>query len=83
VGGADEAASSSLVIRRAQRKDVPAIIRMLADDRLGSQRERYAEPLPEVYWRAFEQIDADPMQELVVVEDRGRIAGTLQLTFLP
>ena len=72
-----------LTIRRATRGDVPAIVRLLADDPLGQRRERYEEPLPEGYYAAFEAIDNDPHNELVVVEARGEVVGTLQLTLLP
>jgi hypothetical protein len=34
------AAISSILVRRARRDDVDAIVRMLADDPLGSARER-------------------------------------------
>ena len=70
-------------IRRARRDDVTEIVRMLADDFLGSQREKYEEPLPESYYNAFEEIDGDKNNELVVVEHEGKIIGTLQLTFIP
>lgn len=72
-----------LTIRRAARADVPAIVRLLADDPLGSQRERFADPLPASYYAAFAEIDADPRNELVVAEQGGEVIGTLQLTFLP
>jgi GNAT superfamily N-acetyltransferase len=57
---------------------------MLADDELGSQRERYAEadPLPETYYSAFEQIEHDPKHELIVAEKDGEVIGTLHLMFL-
>lgn len=74
---------TQLVIRRAARADVPAIVRMLADDPLGQQRERYENPLPPAYYDAFEAIDRDPRHELVVVEYEGELIGTLHLTFLP
>jgi GNAT superfamily N-acetyltransferase len=69
--------------RLAKRADVPSIVRMLADDELGSQRERYEDPLPEVYFSAFEQIESDPNHELIVVEQDGEVIGTLHLMFLP
>jgi GNAT superfamily N-acetyltransferase len=34
-------------------------------------------------WRAFEAIDADPRNELIVADDRGTVVGTCQLTFTP
>ncbi|GAB4568404.1 MAG: GNAT family N-acetyltransferase [Haliangiales bacterium] len=75
--------SDKLVIRRATRADLEAIVRLLADDPLGSARERYQRPLPESYLQAFDAIDRDPQQELVVVDDAGEVVGTLQLTIIP
>jgi len=73
----------NITFRLAQRSDVSSIVRMLADDELGSQREKYAEPLPESYYVAFEQIAHDPNHELIVAELDGEVIGTLQLMFLP
>lgn len=69
--------------RLARRLDLPSIVRLLADDELGGQRERYEEPLPESYFAAFEQIDNDPNHELIVAERHGEVIGTLHLMFLP
>lgn len=75
--------TDSLTFRLATRADVPEIVRMLADDELGRQRERYEDPLPECYYAAFEQIDGNLYFELVVAEMDGRVVGTLQLIFIP
>ena len=72
-----------VTFRRATRADLSAIVRMLADDELGSQRERIEDPLPEPYYLAFEQISKDPNHELIVAERDGEVIGTLQLMFLP
>ena len=69
--------------RRAAREDVPDIVRMLADDPLGGTRESYVSPLPDAYYATFEAIGVDPNNELIVVELDGRVAGVLQLTYLP
>jgi GNAT superfamily N-acetyltransferase len=69
--------------RLAKRADLPSIVRMLADDDLGSQRERYEDPLPEAYYSAFEQLESDPNHELIVAEHNGEVIGTLHLMFLP
>lgn len=70
-------------LRLATRDDVPAIVAMLADDPLGAQRERNEDPVPPSYVEAFEAIDADANQHLVVAESQGRVIGVLQLTFTP
>jgi ribosomal protein S18 acetylase RimI-like enzyme len=78
------AATSSITIRRACRDDVPTIVAMLADDRLGSARERLEDPLPLSYYRAFEVVDRDPkLQLMVAVDDEGAVVGCLQLCILP
>lgn len=69
--------------RRAVRDDVPAIVHLLADDPLGAMREADVDPLPSSYYAAFEAIDQDPNQELVVAVANGRVIGVLQLTFIP
>lgn len=72
-----------MIFRLAAKRDLPAIVALLADDMLGARRERYATPLPDVYYRAFEAIEADANHELLVAELDGDIVGTLQLSFLP
>lgn len=69
--------------RLAKRADLPSIVQLLADDELGSQRERYEEPLSDSYYLAFDQIDQDPNHDLIVVEREGEVIGTLHLMFLP
>jgi GNAT superfamily N-acetyltransferase len=72
---------NDLVIRRAGTADVAAIVAMLADDHLGATRESPDDLTP--YLRAFEQLDADPNQVLVVAERNDEVIGTLQLTIVP
>jgi ribosomal protein S18 acetylase RimI-like enzyme len=67
-------------IRAATQDDVPAIVAMLADDHLGAHREQPGDP---AYLAAFERLDADPHQLLVVADEGGEPVGTLQLTFVP
>ena len=69
--------------RPAHVDDLPKIVLMLADDFLGHQRERFEDPLPECYVKAFREIEEDPNNELIVAELDGEIVGTLQLTFTP
>ena len=40
-------------------------------------------PLAKSYYDAFDQIDADPNNELIVAECDGKVVGVLQLTFIP
>lgn len=72
-----------MTLREATEEDLPDIIKMLADDKLGRTRERYRDPLPKEYYEAFGNIKKDPNQELIVVEDeKSGIIGTLQLSFI-
>jgi len=70
-------------IRRAMGDDLPAIVHLLADDPLGATREADVVPLPSSYQAAFEAIDRDPNQELVVAVADQHVIGVLQLTFIP
>ena len=73
----------TLNFRKAKKEDVPYIVAMLANDKLGKLREDYREPLPDKYYRAFDAIDRDKNQALTVVEDESNvIIGCLQLTFM-
>ena len=72
-----------LMFRNAERTDLPILIGLLADDALGSTREAQLDPLPPAYMAAFEEIERDPSNELVVVEEAGTIAGMPQLTYIP
>ena len=72
-----------MIFRKAKNIDVVAIVSMLADDELGKTREDFQDPLPEVYYQAFEKINNDSNQELIVVENgEDEIIGTMQLTFI-
>ena len=75
--------SGKAVIRPARREDLPAIVRMLADDPLGQAREDTREPIAAFYTDAFAAMEADPNNELVVMEREGAVVGCLQLTFIP
>jgi GNAT superfamily N-acetyltransferase len=83
VGDDRQVKAAALAFRRARRGDLPAIVHLLADDPLGAQREADVSPLPASYGAAFDAIDADPNQELVVAESGGAVVGVLQLTFIP
>ena len=78
------AAISSITMRHARRDDVGAIVAMLADDPLGSARERLEDPPPASYFRAFEALERASHIQLVVAEDEdGAVIGCLQLCVLP
>ena len=69
--------------RKANRADVYEIVKMIANDKLGKLRENFKDPLPEMYYSAFDKITKDDNQELIVLEDtNGEVIGTLQLSFI-
>jgi GNAT superfamily N-acetyltransferase len=69
------------IFRDARREDVPVIVALLADDAIGAERETAADD--DAYLTAFAQLEADPRNRLIVAEEDGQIAGTLQLTLVP
>ena len=75
--------TDQMTIRRATEADLPAIVRLLANDPLGKTRERYAEPLPEAYLKAFAAVQAQAGNAVLVAEAGGQVIGCLQLTFIP
>jgi ribosomal protein S18 acetylase RimI-like enzyme len=77
-------AVSHVKIRPARSSDIRAIVAMLADDALGSKRERIEHPLPPAYFQAFERVERDPNIQLMVAEgEGGEVVGCLQLCILP
>jgi ribosomal protein S18 acetylase RimI-like enzyme len=76
--------TATITLRPARRDDVANIVAMLADDALGSGRERIEDPLPQSYFDAFARVAADANIQLMVAEDRdGSVVGCLQLCILP
>ena len=72
----------AVVVRLARREDVAAIVRLLADDALGASRERVEDPVAPAYLRAFDDMAAQPGNQLLVAEYDGGVIGCLQLTIL-
>jgi GNAT superfamily N-acetyltransferase len=73
------------MFRSAGRSDVPAILELLADDDISRARGFGVVPeeVDAATWAAFDAIDADPGNELIVAEQNGEIVATCQLTFTP
>ncbi len=74
--------AAAMIVRAARRDEVPAIVRMLADDTLGQSRERLEAPLPQAYYDAYEAMAHNPDNRLMVAEVDGEIVGCLQLVFI-
>lgn len=77
--------SSNLTHRRAIVDDLPHIVKLLAEDELGKTREFLSntQELDQRYGDAFERINRDPNQYLMVVEEGDQIIGTCHLTLMP
>jgi len=71
------------LFRHAVARDLPRLVSMLADDDLGAQREDSSQPLNPRYRTAFNAIDRDPNNALIVAELEQSIVGMLQLTYIP
>ncbi|WP_334121355.1 GNAT family N-acetyltransferase [Glutamicibacter sp.] len=68
-------------VQRAERSDVPAIVALLTDDKLGATREG-SELV--TYERAFDKISRDSSNYLAVVRDeQDTVIGTMQLSIIP
>ena len=73
-----------MIIRDARREDVPWIVALLADDVLGAAREANLGDIDDAYWTAFDQVQADPRNRVIVAEaDDTSIVATLQVTLIP
>lgn len=75
---------ATVALRRALVDDIPAIVSLLAADRLGASRDGlFADEDLSPYVQAFKLIDADPAHLLVVASDGEKVLATMQLSFLP
>ncbi len=74
---------SGIEFRLAQRDDLLAIVALLADDPLGATRENSSQVIDEPYLRAFDAIQSDERNELIVGDDAGTVVAVLQLTYIP
>ena len=61
--------NTDLIFRKAKEGDIPNIVKLLADDELGSKREDSKVPLPKSYYDAFRNIIQDKNQELIILEN--------------
>lgn len=72
--------TSRVIFRAATIEDVPLVLALLADDVFsGAHQGEYGE----AHRAAFEAIEADPGNELIVAELDGEVVGTMQLTYIP
>jgi ribosomal protein S18 acetylase RimI-like enzyme len=68
-----------IAFRNATQDDVPEVVALLTDDALGATREGSG---MEAYLAAFERMQAEGGNHLIVGEMEGRIVATYQITFI-
>lgn len=74
----------NVVLRQARREDVPALVALIAADQLGESRDGVRSDADlAAYEAAFQAIDADAGEILLVADVDAAVVGTLQLSFLP
>jgi len=75
--------SEPVAFRSAYKDDLPAIVHMLADDELAQSRESTSDKAADIYSAAFEAIDRDDHNHLIVGLVDNKVIAVLQLTFIP
>ncbi|MCR9193831.1 MAG: GNAT family N-acetyltransferase [Hyphomonas sp.] len=74
----------TITFRDATQRDLHAIVALLADDILGSQREVLSDPLDQKYVEAFQDIEQQTGNRmLVALLGPDEVVGCLQLTITP
>lgn len=69
--------------REASPTDLPTILALLADDPLAADRGGYARAVDARTQAAFDEIDRDPNNRLLVGVQGGSVVAVLQLTLIP
>jgi GNAT superfamily N-acetyltransferase len=82
VGRLMAARVNAMEFRTATEADLPAIVRLLADDELGRGRELAADPLPREYHDAFAAMTGQAGNRMIVAVVEGMVVGCLQLTLI-
>jgi GNAT superfamily N-acetyltransferase len=75
--------NTTVVLRRAERDDVAALVSMITSDSIAHARGDAPGADLQPYLDAFAAIDSDPAQLLIVADRDGEAVGTLQLSFIP
>jgi len=72
-----------LTYRTADPDDLPFIIGLIVEDSVVVTEDRAEDAMDEDYRAALAAIDADPNEEMWIVERDGIAVGCFQLSFLP
>jgi GNAT superfamily N-acetyltransferase len=71
-----------LTIRPAERRDLPALVALFADDPVGGHGDTTDPAAFPAYQAAFARIEASPNDRLYVAELAGAVVGTFQTTLI-
>lgn len=72
-----------VTFRQATAADLPELLRLLVDDPVAQARGGYSAEVSPAVRAAFDEIDADPNNELWLAERDGELIAMLQLTLIP
>lgn len=73
-----------VTVRDAMRDDIPRIVALYRTDELTRKHgDDASAEIESGYYAAFEAIESDPRNRLLVTEVAGEITGSFQLTFVP
>jgi GNAT superfamily N-acetyltransferase len=80
----EDVLAQGVSVRDARREDVPRIVALYRTDELTRKHKSAADAdIEPGYYDAFDRIDGDSRNRLLVAESGGTIAGSFQLTFVP
>jgi GNAT superfamily N-acetyltransferase len=74
--------AQTLKFRLAQERDLYDILRLIAQDKLGSKREILSDPPPESYQNAFKEMKSQKDNNFVVALQNQIIVGCYQFTII-
>jgi GNAT superfamily N-acetyltransferase len=78
-----ELESAAITLRRARRADVPSLVALITDDPVAQGRGDLPGDDLTPYFTAFDTVDSDSWELLVVAEHDGEVVAPLQLSILP
>ncbi|MCZ8187541.1 MAG: GNAT family N-acetyltransferase [Beijerinckiaceae bacterium] len=73
---------AALIVERASVDDLPAMVRILAEDEVGGKGDAWTPEFEPAYRKAFEEILANPDHRLIVARGEGAVLGFVHLYFL-
>ncbi len=74
--------STDLIFRRANSSELPQIVALLADDDIGRTREAATDASLQPYLKAWEEMQAQPFNWILVAVTGDEVVGVLQLSLI-